>query len=114
MVYYTPLGASISVFGSEQSEGSTGESTVNQQTVTLNLLKKLMVKRTKFTPTIQYVIFVQKQGTLQKFIRKKFAVSKNMHTFAATVPTTLPICTANQGGTFAFLNPTKRISKNDT
>lgn len=28
MVYYTPLGASISVFGSEQSEGSTGESTV--------------------------------------------------------------------------------------
>lgn len=28
MVYYTLLGASISVFVSEQSEGSTGESTV--------------------------------------------------------------------------------------
>ena len=34
-----------------------------------------------------------------------------MHTFAATVPTTLPICTANQGGTFAFYNSIKRIFK---
>ena len=36
-----------------------------------------------------------------------------MHTFAATVPTTLPICTANQGGTFAFYNPNNRIFKDD-
>ena len=34
-----------------------------------------------------------------------------MHTFAATVSTTLPICTANQGGTFAFYNSTNRILK---
>ena len=48
MVYYTPLDASISVFGNVIVWGSTGESTVNQLTATLNLLKKLMVKRAKF------------------------------------------------------------------
>lgn len=37
-----------------------------------------------------------------------------MHTFAATVSTTLPICTANQGGTFAFYNPNNRIFKDGT
>lgn len=36
---------------------------------------------------------------------------KNIHTFAVTVFTTLPICTANQGGTFAFYNSIKRIFK---
>ena len=51
MVYYTPLDASISVFGNVTVWGSTGESTVNQLTVTLNRMKKLMVKRAKFTPT---------------------------------------------------------------
>ena len=50
----------------QQSEGSTGESTVNQLTVTLNLLKKLMVKRAKFSLTMCYLR--SKQGTLQKFI----------------------------------------------
>lgn len=52
-----------------------------------------------------------KQGTLQKFIRKKFCSFKNIHTFAVTVSTTLPICTANLGGTFAFYNSIKRIFK---
>lgn len=37
-----------------------------------------------------------------------------MHTFTETVSTTLPICTANQGGTFAFYNPIKHISTNGT
>ena len=96
----------------QQSEGSTGVSTVNQLTVTLNLLKMLMVKRAKFSLTMCNLR--SKQGILQKFIRKSFAVSKNMHTFAETVPTTLPICTANQGGTFAFYSPTKRIFKDGT
>lgn len=48
---------------------------------------------------------------MQRFIRKSFAVSKNIHTFAVTVSTTLPICTANLGGTFAFYNSIKRIFK---
>lgn len=39
---------------------------------------------------------------------------KNIHTFAVTVSTTLPICTANQGGTFAFYNSTNRIFKDGT
>ena len=74
MVYYTPLDASISVFGNVTVWGSTGESTVNQLTVTLNRLKKLMVKRAKFTPTTCNLR--SKQGTLQKFIRKKFCSFK--------------------------------------
>ena len=56
----------------------------------------------------------KKTRIFQKFIHKSFAVSKNMHTFAATVSTTLPICTANQGGTFAFYNPNNRIFKDGT
>ena len=70
MVYYTPLDASISVFGNVIVWGSTGESTVNQLTVTLNRLKKLMVKRVNFSLTMCNLR--SKQGTLQKFIRKKF------------------------------------------
>ena len=54
----------------QQSEGPTGESTVNQLTVTLNLQKKLMVKRAKFSLTMCNLR--SKQGILQKFIRKKF------------------------------------------
>lgn len=41
---------------------------------TLNLLKKLMVKRAKFTLTMCNLR--SKQGTLQKFIRKKFCSFK--------------------------------------
>ena len=74
MVYYTLLDANISVFGNVTVWGSTGESTVNQLTVTLNHLKKLMVKRAKFTPTICNLR--SKQGILQKFIRKKFCSFK--------------------------------------
>ena len=69
MVYYTPLDASISVFGNVTVWGSTGESTVNQLTVTLNRLKKLMVKRAKFTPTTCNLR--SKQGTLQKIYSQK-------------------------------------------
>ena len=58
----------------QQSEGPTGESTVNQLTVTLNLQKKLMVKRAKFSLTMCNLR--SKQGTLQRFIRKSFAISK--------------------------------------
>lgn len=39
---------------------------------------------------------------------------KNIHTFAVTISTTLPICTANQGRTFAFYNSTNRIFKDGT
>lgn len=63
---------------------------------------KLMVKRAKLT--VIMCNLRSKTIVLQRFIRKSFAVSKNMHTFAATVPTTLPICTANLSGTFAFYN----------
>ena len=51
---------------------------------------------------------------MQRFIRKSFAVSKNIHTFAVIVSTMLPICTANQSGTFAFYNSTNRIFKDGT
>ena len=60
------------------------------------------------------MIFVQKQGFGKGLFAKVLLFQKNMHTFAATVPTTLPICTANQGGTFAFDNPNNRIFKDGT
>ena len=71
-------------------------------TATLNLLKKLMVKRAKFSQTMCNLR--SKQGTLQKFIRKKFCSFKKYTYLYGDSYTTLSTYTANQGGTFAYYN----------
>ena len=113
MVYYTPLDASISVFGNVIVWGSTGESTVNQLTVTLNRLKKLMVKRAKFTPTTCNLR--SKTGDFTKvYSQKVLQFQKICIPLRWQFSPRFPTCTANQGGTFAFYNPIKHISTNGT
>ena len=110
MVYYTPLDASISVFGNVIVWGSTGESTVNQLTVTLNRLKKLMVKRAKFTPTTCNLR--SKQGTLQKFIRKKFCSFKKIYIpLRWQFPPCFPLAQRTRVGLLLFTIPTTAYSK---
>lgn len=48
---------------------------------------KLMDKRAKLT--LIMCNLRSKTGDFTKFIRKSFVISKNIHTFAVTVPTTL-------------------------
>ena len=45
------------------------------------------------------------------FLAKKFVLSMIIHIFAATESATLPIWTANQGGSFAFMGTLRLYTK---